>query len=151
MCVWYFFYYIYDCLKCFVLDAWNGHLSNIKAAHLCGVTNNVVWLHARKFSQDAENGVNFKVQGFFSLGMGWYAGYLGIGSILVKYLEKILKLPLCLPTHIMEGRVNQNLKKLYAFIPIFSSICRLLQQDVEQNCHVLVTTLYNPSLNLQHI
>ena len=35
-----------------------------------------------------------------------YAWYLGIESILLKYRDEILKLPLHFPTYIMEGRVK---------------------------------------------
>ena len=75
-------------------------------------------------------------------------GSVGIESIVVKYCDKILKPPPCLLTHIMDGRVKvletyPKSEEIISFYPIFSSIYRLLQRYIEQNCHVLVTTLYN--------
>ena len=88
--------------------------------------------------------------------MGWYDRYLGIESILVKYCDEILQLSLRLPTHIMEGRVKiletyPKSEEIISFYPIFSSIC-IYKRCVEQNCHVLVTTLYTSiSLVSTHI
>ena len=40
------------------------------------------------------------------VGMGLYAWYLRIKSILLNYHDKILQPPLCLSVHIMEGKLK---------------------------------------------
>ena len=40
------------------------------------------------------------------IGMGRLARNLGIETILLKYCDEILKLALCLSSHIIEGRVK---------------------------------------------
>ena len=56
--------------------------------------------------------------------MGWYARYLGIESILVKYRNEILQPPLRLSAHIMEGKLKilgttPKSEEITHFYPIF--------------------------------
>ena len=43
---------------------------------------------------------------WYYVGMGRLARYLSIKSILLKYVDEILKPPFRMPTHIMEGSVK---------------------------------------------
>ena len=65
------------------------------------------------------------------LGMGRLAWCLVIESILLKYYDEILKLPLRLPAHIMEGRVKiletyPKSEEMISFCTIFLCFCKLL-------------------------
>ena len=55
----------------------------------------------------------------------------------------------------MEGKLkiletNQQSEEITPFYPIFSYIYRLLQQYVEQNCHVLVSTIFTSISSLDN-
>ena len=67
----------------------------------------------------------------FDFEMGRQAKFLSIESILLKNYDDILKLPLSLPTHIMEGIVKiletyPKSEEIISFYSIFSCICKLL-------------------------
>ena len=77
----------------------------------------------------------------------------------MKYRDEILQLPLRLSAHKMEGkpkilRINPKSEEIISFYPIFLCILQTLysiSDYIEQNCHFLVTTLYNLNLTYQHI
>ena len=89
--------------------------------------------------------------------MGRNFRYRSIESILLKYCDEILQPPLHLSAYIMEGRLNiletyLKSEEIIRFYPQFSCICRLYTCDyIEQNGHVLVTTIYNLHLTCQPI
>ena len=60
----------------------------------------------------------------------------------MKYRDEILKPPLCLPTHKMEERVK--ILETYPFVEFY-------KRFIDENCHVLVTTLYNLNFACQLI
>ena len=72
--------------------------------------------------------------------MGQWAQCYAIKSILMKYRDEILKLALCLSTHIIEGKLKM-LKtypklNLTVFIPYFCAFADFYNDYVEWNCHV---------------
>ena len=73
----------------------------------------------------------------------------------MKHRDEILQPPLHLSAHIMEGKpkilgTNPKSEEIISFYPIFLCILRTCSDYVQQNCHVLVTVIYNLNLACQH-
>ena len=88
--------------------------------------------------------------------MGPLAWCLGIESILLESRDENLQLLLCLSTHIMEGRLKisetyQTSEEIISFYRQFLQTLYSTSNYIEENCHVLVTSLYNLNLACQHI
>ena len=77
----------------------------------------------------------------------------------MKYRDEILQPPLRLSAYKMEGKpkilwTNPKSEEIISFYPIFLCILQTLysiSDYIQQNCHFLVTTLYNLNLTCQHI